>query len=281
MARHDACSAPANRASPRCDRRARAWTGPVRAAWARAWWMRPHPISHNGPCHRRGQQAPIRNAASWPSKDARCPGPRHRYGRRLCCGPRGAAGQGHAGGRRHLLEEWETLLTESRRAKPAACPRPLSRRVSGCLGPGTGDVHDDCILAVEGSRRRHARGAACARSGNACSGKRPQPGRTRRAAGTARKGTGVTFAVTEACVGCKDTACVAPCPMGCFLEGPDLLAIEPSECIDCAMCVPECPVDAIRADVELVAPQQAFVAQTLQRAHKDGWPRLTRPLARA
>lgn len=68
--------------------------------------------------------------------------------------------------------------------------------------------------------------------------------------------------------------------MGCFLEGPDVLAIEPSECIDCAMCVPECPVDAIRADVELAAPQQEFVAQTLQRAQSAGWPRLTRPLAR-
>lgn len=90
----------------------------------------------------------------------------------------------------------------------------------------------------------------------------------------------MTFAVTEACVGCKDTACVAPCPMGCFLEGPDVLAIEPSECIDCAMCVPECPVDAIRADVELAAPQQEFVAQILQRAHRAGWPHITRPRAR-
>jgi ferredoxin len=46
------------------------------------------------------------------------------------------------------------------------------------------------------------------------------------------------------------------------------------------MCAPECPVDAIRADVELAAPQQEFVAQTLQRAHEAGWPRLTRPLTR-
>ncbi len=91
----------------------------------------------------------------------------------------------------------------------------------------------------------------------------------------------MTFAVTEACVGCKDTACVAPCPMGCFLEGPNVLAIEPSECIDCAMCVPECPVNAIRADVELTAPQQEFVASTLRRAHEAGWLRLARPLSRS
>ncbi|WP_064735915.1 indolepyruvate ferredoxin oxidoreductase subunit alpha [Azohydromonas australica] len=90
----------------------------------------------------------------------------------------------------------------------------------------------------------------------------------------------MTFAVTAACVGCKDTGCVVPCPMGCFLEGPDVLAIEPSECIDCAMCVPECPVDAIRADVELAPSEQDFVAQTLRRAHKAGWHRITRPLAR-
>jgi ferredoxin len=91
----------------------------------------------------------------------------------------------------------------------------------------------------------------------------------------------VTFAVTERCVGCKDTACVAPCPMGCFLEGPDVLAIEPSECIDCAMCVPECPVGAIRADVELSAQDQVFVTDALRRAHEAGWPRLTRPLVKA
>ena len=91
----------------------------------------------------------------------------------------------------------------------------------------------------------------------------------------------MTFAVTESCLGCKDTACVTPCPMGCFLEGPDVLAIEPSECIDCAMCVAECPVDAIRADVELSAAQQTFVEQTLQRSRTAGWPRITRPLAKA
>jgi ferredoxin len=91
----------------------------------------------------------------------------------------------------------------------------------------------------------------------------------------------MTFAVTEACLGCKDTACVAPCPMGCFLEGPDVLAIEPSECIDCAMCVPECPAEAIRADVELISQDQAFVALTLRAAHSAGWPRRLRPLAKA
>ena len=87
----------------------------------------------------------------------------------------------------------------------------------------------------------------------------------------------MTYAVTERCVGCKDTACVAPCPMGCFVEGPDVLAIEPDECIDCGMCVAECPVDAIRADVELRAHEQPFVQRMLRQAREANWPRITVP----
>ena len=85
----------------------------------------------------------------------------------------------------------------------------------------------------------------------------------------------MTFAVTERCLGCKDTGCVVPCPMGCFLEGPQLLAIDPDECIDCAMCVPECPVNAIRADVELLPQEKAFVDRTLAQARAANWPRIT------
>jgi ferredoxin len=85
----------------------------------------------------------------------------------------------------------------------------------------------------------------------------------------------MTFAVTERCLGCKDTGCVVPCPMGCFLEGPQLLAIDPDECIDCAMCVPECPVDAIRADLELLPQEQVFVGRTLAQARAAKWPRIT------
>ena len=61
----------------------------------------------------------------------------------------------------------------------------------------------------------------------------------------------MTFLVTEACVKCKYTDCVNVCPVDCFYEGPNFLAINPDECIDCAVCVPECPVDAIVADNEL------------------------------
>lgn len=91
----------------------------------------------------------------------------------------------------------------------------------------------------------------------------------------------MSFAVTQACLGCKDTACVAVCPMSCFLEGPDLLVIDPDECIDCAICVPECPVDAIRADAELTADQRRFVDASVQRARDSGWQPLLTPLPSA
>jgi ferredoxin len=55
----------------------------------------------------------------------------------------------------------------------------------------------------------------------------------------------MTFVVTESCVKCKYTDCVDVCPVDCFKEGPNFLVIDPDGCIDCAVCVPECPVDAI------------------------------------
>jgi len=58
----------------------------------------------------------------------------------------------------------------------------------------------------------------------------------------------MTFLVTENCIKCKHTDCVEVCPVDCFHEGPNFLAIDPNECIDCGVCVPECPVDAIVAD---------------------------------
>ena len=58
----------------------------------------------------------------------------------------------------------------------------------------------------------------------------------------------MTYLVTEACIQCKFTDCVAVCPVDCFHEGPNFLAINPNECIDCAVCVTECPVDAIISD---------------------------------
>ena len=58
----------------------------------------------------------------------------------------------------------------------------------------------------------------------------------------------MTFLVTENCIKCKHTDCVDVCPVDCFHEGPNFLVIDPNECIDCGVCQPECPVDAIVPD---------------------------------
>jgi ferredoxin len=60
----------------------------------------------------------------------------------------------------------------------------------------------------------------------------------------------MTYVVTDNCIACKYTDCVAVCPVDCFYEGENMLVIAPDECIDCGVCEPECPADAIRADTE-------------------------------
>ena len=55
----------------------------------------------------------------------------------------------------------------------------------------------------------------------------------------------MAFVVSDACIKCKHTDCVEVCPVDCFYEGPNFLVINPDECIDCALCEPECPVEAI------------------------------------
>lgn len=69
----------------------------------------------------------------------------------------------------------------------------------------------------------------------------------------------MTHVVTDACIRCKYTDCVDVCPVDCFKEGPYFLVIDPDECIDCAVCIPECPVNAIYADVDLPAEFAAFI----------------------
>lgn len=58
----------------------------------------------------------------------------------------------------------------------------------------------------------------------------------------------MTYLVVDNCIKCKHTDCVEVCPVDCFYEGPNFLAINPDECIDCGVCVPECPVGAIVSD---------------------------------
>ena len=60
----------------------------------------------------------------------------------------------------------------------------------------------------------------------------------------------MTYIVNDKCIGCKFTDCVEVCPVDCFYEGENMLVINPDECIDCGVCEPECPVDAIQPDTE-------------------------------
>ena len=83
----------------------------------------------------------------------------------------------------------------------------------------------------------------------------------------------MTFVVTENCIKCKYMDCVEVCPVDCFHEGPNMLVIDPEECIDCTLCEPECPVDAIYADDEMPEGQEAFLK--LNEELSQNWPVIT------
>ena len=68
----------------------------------------------------------------------------------------------------------------------------------------------------------------------------------------------MAYVVGENCIKCKYTDCVEVCPVDCFYEGDEFLVIDPDECIDCALCEPECPVEAIFHEDELPEDQQVF-----------------------
>ena len=83
----------------------------------------------------------------------------------------------------------------------------------------------------------------------------------------------MTFVVGEDCIKCKHTDCVEVCPVDCFYEGPNFLVIHPDECIDCALCEPECPIDAIFSEDELPADQENFLELNAELA--EIWPNIT------
>ena len=89
--------------------------------------------------------------------------------------------------------------------------------------------------------------------------------------------TVMTHVVTESCIRCRYTDCVDVCPVDCFREGPNFLTIDPDECIDCAVCVAECPVNAIYAEEDVPADQQQFVKINVDLARK--WPSITKTKA--
>jgi ferredoxin len=83
----------------------------------------------------------------------------------------------------------------------------------------------------------------------------------------------MTFVVTDVCIKCKYTDCVEVCPVDCFYEGDNMLVIHPDECIDCGVCEPECPIDAIKPDSDPEADKWL----ALNRQYSAGeWPVITR-----
>jgi ferredoxin len=84
----------------------------------------------------------------------------------------------------------------------------------------------------------------------------------------------MTYVVTEACIKCKYTDCVDVCPVDCFREGPNFLSIDPDECIDCAVCVPECPVNAIYAEDDVPGDQQVFIQLNAELSRQ--WKSITK-----
>lgn len=83
----------------------------------------------------------------------------------------------------------------------------------------------------------------------------------------------MSFVVTENCIKCKYTTCVEVCPVDCFHEGANFLVIDPEECIDCALCESECPVNAIFPSEEVPEDQKNFIELNAELAKK--WPVIT------
>lgn len=80
----------------------------------------------------------------------------------------------------------------------------------------------------------------------------------------------MTFVVTENCIKCKYTDCVEVCPVDCFHEGPNFLVIDPDECIDCTLCEPACPAEAIFFEDDLSDDQKKFIQ--INEELSDLWP---------
>lgn len=84
----------------------------------------------------------------------------------------------------------------------------------------------------------------------------------------------MTHVVTDACIRCKYTDCVDVCPVDCFREGPEFLVIDPDECVDCGVCISECPVNAIYGETDMPDAFAPFV-EINQRLAKQ-WPSITK-----
>lgn len=85
----------------------------------------------------------------------------------------------------------------------------------------------------------------------------------------------MAYVVTENCINCKHTTCVEVCPADAFREGANFLVIDPDDCVDCNMCVPECPVDAIFSEDNLPKDQIRFIELNAELAQR--WPVISEP----
>ncbi len=83
----------------------------------------------------------------------------------------------------------------------------------------------------------------------------------------------MTYVVNDKCIKCKLMDCVEVCPVDCFYEGENMLVIKPDECIDCGVCEPECPTDAIKADTEEVSTKSWI---ELNDKYSNLWPNITK-----
>ena len=85
----------------------------------------------------------------------------------------------------------------------------------------------------------------------------------------------MTYIVKDECIKCKLTDCVEVCPVDCFYEGENMLVINPDECIDCGVCEPECPIDAIKADTdENVDDMEKWLL--LNKKFSAKWPNISK-----
>jgi ferredoxin len=84
----------------------------------------------------------------------------------------------------------------------------------------------------------------------------------------------LTYVVNESCIRCKTMDCVEVCPVDCFYEGENMLVIHPDECIDCGVCEPECPVDAIKPDTEPGLEKWL----SLNAEYAKIWPNIVEPV---
>src|SRR5947209_11485232 len=86
----------------------------------------------------------------------------------------------------------------------------------------------------------------------------------------------MTYVVTDNCIKCKYMDCVEVCPVDCFYEGANMLVIHPDECIDCGVCEPECPAEAIKPDTE----PNLETWLKLNAEYAKAWPNIDRKSTR-